>query len=247
MKMKKIIAMVIIISLISCFMVSCIHPSNDEEEEEQHPLDFLGSIWESEDKLVRFDVDLNFLSYVSGTIKKGEETIDMFFKSTSGDFGMLGWSAEEHESLKMNEYKYNQIIKLKEYEDYKLVKQRGQEGYFVAEVIHSSIYKNGEQIKFYRVDETKDIIVTYFSLKLYEDEIKKYPSTKVIGSAKDIKSAVSQARSALEQEYGTLSDDLKIYYDTYDKCWLVKGSSKDGSNSPHIIFYADGKVLAMWD
>lgn len=242
MKIKKILAICIVLILISSFMTSCVPPW----VERNLPTHFLGSTWESKDKLVRFTVNLDYYEYHFGTIKKGDNLIEMVVYFPGPGLSLQACSIENYEKIEPNDYGYVSISNADEYESYDIIDEQGQDNYFTIKVENSSIYNEGEEITFYRVDETKDIEVVEFACTDYLEQIENHTSNKEVGDAKDIKSAISKAKSALEQEFGPLSDELEVYYDDGESCWLVKGTLEHESKSPHIIFHANGNVIAIW-
>lgn len=226
-----------------------------ESAKKQYPFYYPGSIWESEDGLVQINVRVFYDDYVHGTVKKDGVPVEMVFAMGIEGFSFIeGCSVEDYESMELDRYGYKDVTtptarKLDSHEYYHYEELCGQEHYFVAKIEDSSIYEEGELVTFYRIDETKEITVKTFELIDYEKKVQKHSSDEtLLISEQDLETVVSQARLALEREFGTVSDKLEFFYDWSSDCWLIKGTHwfEPFASVPHIIFQTDGRVLAIW-
>ncbi len=251
MKKTRSIAFLLVFCFILFTMVGCV----PKWTQKRNPIYYRGSIWESEDGRVQFKIDLVTKKHFFGTVERDGRPVEMIFASGYSWYGMAGCSVEDYEAIEPDElgYKYittSVVQQTDSYEDYDFVELHAQEHYFEAEIIDSAIYEKGERVTFYRIDGTKDITVEKFELADYKKQEKEHASDqKLENSEEDLEKAVSLARFALEQEFGSLSDQLEVFYDSRESCWLIKGthSFELFFKVPHILFRTDGTILAMWE
>ena len=239
----------IFLFFISCFLFLSMTACTPPWVLRQHPLSFLGGTWETEDKKVQFTVSFDSTRYHFGKIEIDGKYTEMIFEGSTLWMGVDGCSVEDFEKLEPTKEGIKRLYEAETFESYDWEELHGQDHYFTAKVLHSSIYEEGEMITFFRIDKTKDIMVKEFELSEYEDRWIENPTNQTLVFEKDLESIVSAAKNALEQNFENVSDKLEAYYNSRGKCWLIKGTHwlEPFVSVPHILFRTDGTVLAMWN